>query len=112
LIFPLAWQHSYIQPAGSKLAAYAESPTPVIFCCSPLQMGFEHFLELEEQGMTNLAILDIDGSYTNNKEFCKLENEAQFLRTLNQLKNKSLMKLDYAFSDMIEDEQNAGDAFV
>jgi len=56
--------------------------------------------------MTNLAILDIDGSNTNNKQFCTLENEMQFLRTLNQLKNKSLMKLDYAFSDMIADEEN------
>jgi hypothetical protein len=66
LLFPLTWQHSYIQPAGFNLAAYAESPTPVIFCCSPLSLDFEYFLALEEGGMGNYAILDIDGSYTNN----------------------------------------------
>ena len=29
-------------------------------------MDFDYFAELEEGGMGNLAILDIDGSYTNN----------------------------------------------
>jgi len=30
-------------------------------------MDFEYFMNLEEEGgMGNLAILDIDGSYTNN----------------------------------------------
>ena len=49
------------------MQAYAESPTPVIFCCSPLDMDFDYFMELErEGGMGNLAILDIDSSYTNN----------------------------------------------
>ena len=70
LIFPLTWQHSYIQPAGLSLRDYAESPTPVIFCCSPLDMDFDYFMELElDGGMGNLAILDIDGSYTNDHKF-------------------------------------------
>ena len=68
LLFPLTWQHSYIQPAGVGLSGYAESPTPVIFCCSPLAMDFDYFINLEaESGLGNLAILDIDGSYTNEK---------------------------------------------
>lgn len=76
LLFPFTWQHSYIQPAGIALAAYAESPTPVIFCCSPLDMDFDYFMELErEGGMSNLAILDIDGSYTNNQKFQSMNNE-------------------------------------
>jgi len=28
-------------------------------------MDFDYFMSLEESGMGNLAILDIDGSYTN-----------------------------------------------
>lgn len=70
LLFPFTWQHSYIQPAGKSLADYAESPTPVIFSCSPLSCDFDYFMNLEEEGgMKNLAILDIDGSYTNNQNF-------------------------------------------
>jgi hypothetical protein len=38
----------------------------VIFCCSPLDMDFEYFKILENSGMKNYAVLDIDGSYTNN----------------------------------------------
>jgi hypothetical protein len=69
-------------------------------------MDFEYFLQLEEEGgMTNLAILDIDGSYTNNKTFPKMENEGNAMRTLNYLKNRSLMKLDYAFGQMIKEEE-------
>jgi len=30
-------------------------------------MDFDYFLRLEDSGLTNLAILDIDGSYTNEK---------------------------------------------
>lgn len=29
-------------------------------------MDFEYFKSLEDSGMKNYAILDIDGSYTNN----------------------------------------------
>jgi hypothetical protein len=29
-------------------------------------MDFDYFMKLEEDGMNNLAILDIDGSVTNN----------------------------------------------
>jgi hypothetical protein len=32
-------------------------------------MNFDYFMNLEDNGMKNLAILDIDGSYTNNQEF-------------------------------------------
>ena len=66
---------------------YAESPTPVIFCCSPLEMDFDYFLELEKEGMSNLAILDIDGSFTNDFKFCTIQNEGYAMRALNTLKN-------------------------
>ena len=67
LIFPLVWSFSYIQPANPSLLGYAESPTPVIFCCNPIDVAdFDYFMDLENDGMNNLAILNIDGSYTNN----------------------------------------------
>jgi hypothetical protein len=69
LIFPLTWQHSYIQPAGKPLRDYVESPSPVIFCCSPLDTDFEYFDKLQKSGFNNLAIIDIDGSYTNDLQF-------------------------------------------
>lgn len=75
-------------------------------------MDFEYFLALEQGGMTNLAILDIDGSYTNERTFCKMENEGSAMRTLNYLKNKSLMKLDYAFTQMITDDGGNEENFV
>ncbi len=101
LLFPLTWQHSYIQPAGIGLSAYAESPTPVIFCCSPLAMDFDYFMKLEEDGMNNLAILDIDGSVTNNQQFPTTESERDIMRTLNNLKNRKIQKYDYAYVCML-----------
>jgi len=39
-------------------------------------MDFNYFIELEEEGgMGNLAILDIDGSYTNSQKFPTLQCE-------------------------------------
>jgi hypothetical protein len=39
-------------------------------------MDFDYFMALEEEGgMGNLAILDIDGSYTNSQKFPILQNE-------------------------------------
>lgn len=67
LIFPLVWSHSYIQPANLSLMGYAESPMPVLFCCSPYDRDFDYFQSLQEDGgIRNLAILDIDGSFTNS----------------------------------------------
>lgn len=90
---------------------YAESPTPVIFCCSPFDAGFEYFSSLEESGLSNYAILDIDGSFTNKKEFEELPNEAILLRTLNNLKNRRMNKYDFAFKELVTMEKSS-DAFV
>ena len=46
LLFPLTWQHNYIQPANEDLLDYAESPVPIIFCVSPLVKDFDQFEEL------------------------------------------------------------------
>jgi hypothetical protein len=76
LIFPLTWSFSYIQPAGPLLKGYAESPTPIIYCCSPLDADFEYFKTLEEEsGLSNFAILDIDSCYTNQKQLPELPEE-------------------------------------
>lgn len=75
-------------------------------------MDFDYFMALEEEGgMGNLAILDIDGSYTNNQKFPTLQCEQSFMRTLNSLKNRKITKYDYAYVDMVtqdteEDQEN------
>lgn len=51
--------------------------------------------------MTNFAILDIDGSYTNNKNFEELPNEGYILKMLNNLKNKRITKYDYAYKEFV-----------
>lgn len=89
LLFPLTWQHQYVQPAGPDLADFVEAPSPVIFCCSPLTNDFSYF-ESQQADYPNWAILDIDGSYTNEKAFPKLPNEGDLLRALNNLKNKEI----------------------
>ena len=54
-------------------------------------MDFDYFTDLETTGgMGNLAILDIDGSYTNNHKFSTLENEGYSMRSLNALKNRRI----------------------
>ena len=66
-MFPLTWQHNYIQPASESLLDYAESPVPIIFCVSPLIRDFDQFEELiEASGFKNMAVCDIDGSFTNS----------------------------------------------
>jgi hypothetical protein len=41
-----------------------------------------------------------------------MENEGNAMRTLNYLKNRSLMKLDYAFGQMIKEEDQDEEVFV
>ena len=60
-------------------------------------MDFEYFKILENSGMKNYAILDIDGSYTNNQQFEELQNEGYVMRTLNSLKNRRIQKYDNAY---------------
>lgn len=60
-------------------------------------MDFEYFKILENSGMKNYAILDIDGSYTNNQQFEELQNEGFVMRTLNSLKNRRIQKYDNAY---------------
>lgn len=67
-------------------------------------MDFDYFMELEEGGMGNLAILDIDGSYTNDQKFETLQCEQSFMRTLNNLKNRKITKYDYAYVDMVSQD--------
>jgi hypothetical protein len=65
-------------------------------------MDFDYFMELEvEGGMGNLAILDIDGSFTNDHKFSSVENEGIYMRALNTLKNRRISKYDYAFKEMV-----------
>lgn len=52
-----------------------------------MEMDFDYFLQLEKEGMSNLAILDIDGSFTNDFKFCTIQNEGYAMRALNTLKN-------------------------
>jgi hypothetical protein len=77
-------------------------------------MDFDYFMELErEGGMGNLAILDIDGSYTNNQKFQSMNNEQSFLRTLNNLKNRKISKYDYAYVEQVtQDDEHDKDWFV
>ena len=55
--------------------------------------------------MGNLAILDIDGSYTNDHKFSSVQNEGYAMRALNTLKNRRIQKYDYAFKEMVENDQ-------
>jgi hypothetical protein len=60
----------------------------VIYCCSPLDTDFEYFVKLEnEEGLGNLAILDVASSFTNNKRFPSLPGELGILKELALLKN-------------------------
>lgn len=65
-------------------------------------MDFDYFMDLEKEGgMGNLAILDIDGSYTNDHKFSAVQNEGYAMRALNTLKNRRIQKYDYAFKEMV-----------
>lgn len=62
--------------------------------------------------MTNFAILDIDGSYTNNKQFEELPDEGYVLRVLNNLKNKRITKYDYAYKQLVTVSLGDSEEFV
>ena len=52
---------------------------PIIFCVSSLVKNFDEFEELiEASSFGNMAVCDIDGSFTNESDkmkFPKIENE-------------------------------------
>ena len=62
--------------------------------------------------MKNLAILDIDGSYTNEQDFGIAQFERNAMIVLNQLKNKRIEKYDYAFKDMAVGDQEDEEYFI
>ena len=91
LLFPLTWQHNYIQPANEDLLDYAESPVPIIFCVSPLVKDFDQFEELiQSSNFMNMAVCDIDGSFTNDMKFPIIEGEKNYIRTIMNLKNDQI----------------------
>jgi len=84
LMFPLTWQNSYVQPANQNLIELVESPCPVLFCCSPFDFllgspPFEYLMELTEQGFNNIAVLDIDGCFTNSIAFPEICMESHMI---------------------------------
>lgn len=50
------------------------------------------------------AILDIDGCFTNYIKFPNLPHEDISLRGLNLKKNEKIAKYDYAYREMMQDE--------
>lgn len=68
-------------------------------------MDFNYFMDLENGGMTNMAILDIDGCYTNNQKFPNLYGEMLKLRALNEKKKGKISKYDYADVNQMTHEE-------
>ena len=83
-----------------------QSPFPILVCCSSLVETFEHFEGLNK---TNIAICDIDGSFTNNLEMPELEDENTMLRSLSALKNFKGARYDSAFKEMYEEDLRKSD---
>ena len=69
-------------------------------------------MDLENDGMNNLAILNIDGSYTNNQKFKELPDEGQILCELNNLKNKMITKYDYAYKEFVPMDEDDTETFI
>jgi hypothetical protein len=67
---------------------------PIIFCVSPLVKDFDQFEELiEASSFGNMAVCDIDGSFTNESDkmkFPKVENEKTYIRAIMNLKNDQI----------------------
>ena len=100
LLFPLTWQHNYIQPANDDLLDYADSPVPIIFCVSPIVKDFEQFeLDIKSANFMNMAVCDIDGSFTNDVKFPVIQYEKEYIRTIMNLKNEQISQFDNAFPD-------------
>ena len=82
------------------------SPFPILFTCSQLIQPFEYFEELRKD---NIAICDIDGSYTNNLPLPALEDEKIILRSLSALKNFKGARYDSAFKEMYDADLKKSD---
>lgn len=77
-------------------------------CVSPLDGPFDYFDSMAKlNGLNNLAIMDIDGCFSNSLEFPSLPFEQLHMRSLNTIKNFRLCKYDIAFKEMLNslDEQ-------
>ena len=97
-----------MQPASASRLGYVSSPFGIIFTCSHTVQHFEYF---EEKNRTkkNIAICDIDGSFTNNLDFPELEDEKRILRSLSALKNFKGAKFDSAFHEIYHEDLLAYD---
>ena len=83
-----------------KLLDYAESPVPILFCISPLVRTFDDFEELiASSGFGNMAVCDIDGSFSNDIQFKEMEEEKAYIRAIMGLKNHQISQFDNAFPD-------------
>ena len=90
-MFPLTWQHNYIQPANDDLLDYADSPVPIIFCVSPIVKDFDQFeLDIKSANFMNMAVCDIDGSFTNDCKYPVIQYEKEYIRTIMNLKNEQI----------------------
>ena len=67
---------------------------PIIFCVSSLVKNFDEFEELiEASSFGNMAVCDIDGSFTNESDkmkFPKIERERDYIRAIMNLKNDQI----------------------
>ena len=67
LLYPLTWQNSYIQPGNPDLIGLADGAIRVIYGSHPNDASYEDFEEMARSN-PDIAICDIDASFTNNIE--------------------------------------------
>lgn len=107
LMFPLTFCGNYVQPGRKERVGMFQSPIPIIFACGQLAQDFDFF---ESQGHSlqrdNIAICDIDGSFTNNLVFPELENEKKIIRSISGIKNFRGSRFDCAFEENYANEVN------
>ena len=74
----------------------------------------QYFLRLLafQTGLPEIAILDIDGSYTNEKKFPELPDEGLVLRTLNCFKNKMITQYDYLYKNEKSSPEKDTESFI
>ena len=115
LLFPLAYQYSYIGPVDADKVDMVCTPSKILITCSDSIQGYEYFEALNEEftePAEKIAICDIDSSFTNNLPMPELENEIIFLKELSMIVKRRRYLTDYVYEEQPsaqnsqEDEQN------
>lgn len=78
-MFPFTWQNSYVVPGSAKLLELCDGVMTMIYGSQSYVGDYDYF----DGKSPDMAVVDIDASFTNNIQLPNIPNETMHIRILN-----------------------------